>query len=276
MGPRRLAGALLVTLALVLAASACGSIANSAGEFTPARPGILTVATSTIPSPGFWEGTATDPTGGFEYELARALADRFGLEKVEIKIVHFHRIVAGHLDGADIGLNLLTPTDEREEHLDFSTSYLDSAPTVVVRSGTEVADLATAQELLWGEIRATTLVGKIENQIAPDQPLRIFDGQKESVAALEAGKVEATLLDLPSAVAVAAESEGRLEAVAQLPEREPLAVALPQGSDNLQAVDSAIRAFESDGTIHDLVEEWVGSDAAEAEHAIPLLHTTLG
>lgn len=265
-----------MALATGLLAAACGSIAGSAGEFTPAQPGVLTVATSTVPSPGFWEGTASDPTGGFEYELARELADRFGLERVKIKVVHFHRVVAGHLGGADIALDLLTPTGEREEHLEFSTPYLDSAPTVLVASGTAVPDLASAQELRWGEIRATTLVGKIEDQIAPEDPVRIFDGQKEMLAALEAGKVEATLLDLPSAVAVAQESEGRLEAVAQLPEREPLAVALPQGSGNLQAVDSALRAFQADGTIDELLHEWVGADAAEAETAIPLLHTTLG
>ena len=88
--------------------------------------------------------------------------------------------------------------------------------------------------------------------------------------------MDATLLDMPLAVAAAEHSEGRLEAVAQLPEREPLAVGLPKGSDNLQAVDSALRAFQSDGTIDDLLHEWVGADAAEAESAIPLLHTTLG
>lgn len=271
-----LALAAAVALASGLLASACGSISGSAGEFTPAQPGVLTVATSTIPSPGFWEGTASEPSGGFEYELARDLADRFELDRVKVKVVHFHRIVAGHLDGADIALNLLTPTSEREEKLDFSTPYLDSAPTVLVASGTAVPDLASAQELRWGEIRATTLIAKIEDHIAPDEPVRIFDGQKEMLAALEAGKVEATLLDLPSAVAVAQESEGRLEAVAQLPEREPLAVALPSGSDNLQAVDSAVRALQADGTIDDLLHEWVGADAAEAESAIPLLHTTLG
>ena len=270
------AGFAALAVAVGLLAAGCGSISGSAGTFTPARPGVLTVATSTVPSPGFWEGTASEPTGGFEYELARDLADRFELDRVKIKVVHFHRVVAGHLDGADLALDLLTPTDEREEKLDFSTPYLDSAPTVLVASGTAVPDLASAQELRWGEVRATTLVSDIEEQIVPEEPLRIYDGQKEMLAALESGKVEAALLDLPSAVAVAQESEGRLEAVAQLPEREPLAVALPPGSENLQAVDSALRAFQSDGTIDGLLHEWVGADAAEAESAIPLLHTTLG
>ncbi len=192
-----------------------------------------------------------------------------------IRLVHFHRMVAGHLDGADLGLNLLTPTDEREAHLDFSTPYMKTAPTVLVRSGTALRDLAGAQEMLWGAIRATTFVDDIANSIAPEQATKIFDGQHDLLAALGAGRVEAALFDLPLAVAIASRSRGRLEAVAQLPGREALAVALPKGSPNRQAVDSAIRAFTADGTIERLLRRWVGADAAEAESAIPLLHTTL-
>lgn len=258
----------------ILLLCGCGSISGSAGEFTPHTPGVLTVATSTVPTPGFWEGTAQRPTGGFEYELARDLADRFGLDSVRIRIVHFHKIVAGDLGGADLGLSLITPTAEREAALDFSTPYIDAAPTVVVRAGTEVPDLAGAEELRWGTVRATTFVETIETRIAPHAPVRIYDGHTQVLAALEAGKIDATLFDLPLAVAFAAHSQGKLDAVAQLPETEPIAVALPQGSGNVEAVDSALRAFAADGTIHDLLDEWVGPAAANPEHALPLLRTT--
>jgi polar amino acid transport system substrate-binding protein len=268
----------LAALALALAAAlvGCGSIGASAGEFTPAQAGVLTVATSAVPSPGFWEGTPSHPTGGFEYELARELAKRFGLGRVAVKIVHFHRIVRGHLGGADLGIDLITPTAEREEALEFSTAYLKSAPTVLVRAGTEVSDLKTAQELRWGAIQSTTFVETIEDQIVPeDGGPTLYDGQQEVIAALEGGEIEATLLDLPLAVAVAGQSHGKLEAVAQLPDKEALAVALPPDSPNRQAVDSAIRALTEEGTIEALLEEWVGEEAADAESAIPLLHTTL-
>ncbi len=271
---RRPLVALAVALALPIAG--CGSISGSAGEFTPAVPGVLTVATSTVPTAGFWEGTTTHPTGGFEYELARDLAERFELGSVRIRIVHFHRLVAGDLGGADLGLSLLTPTAEREGALDFSTPYLDSPPTVLVRAGTEVPDLASAEELRWGVIRATTFVERVADQIAPETTTGVFDGQRELLAALEAGRVDATLLDLPLAVSLADHSGGRLEAVAQLPEPEQIAVALPRGSDNVEAVDSAIRSLIADGTIHDLLDRWVGPEAADDEHALPLLRTSRG
>ena len=95
------------------------------------------------------------------------------------------------------------------------------------------------------------------------------------LAALERGTVDAVLLDMPLAVVTAERSHGRLQAAAQLPTQETIAAALPKGSNNTEAVDSAMRAFTADGTLHHLLETWVGSGAAEAESSIPLLHTTL-
>jgi ABC-type amino acid transport substrate-binding protein len=154
--------------------AACGADTSSpaAGTFTPHTPGVLTVATSSVPSAGFWEGTPSHPTGGLEYELARDLADRFGLGSVRVKLVHFHQIVSGRLDGADLALALITPTAERGQFLDFSAPYLDAAPTVIVRRGTAVPDLSTAQDLRWGAVRATTFVSTIKTAIAPALSLR--------------------------------------------------------------------------------------------------------
>ena len=105
--------AVMGLLLAVGAIAACSARTSSpaAGTFTPHHPGVLIVATTLVPSPGFWEGTASHPTGGLEYELAKDLAERFGLKSVRIELVHFHRIVSGQLDGADLALDLITPTE---------------------------------------------------------------------------------------------------------------------------------------------------------------------
>lgn len=270
------AGPVAALLAAGLLLCGCGTRTSSpaAGTFTPRTPGVLTVVTTEVPSEGFWRGTVDRPTGGFEYELARDLAQRFGLKSVRVRLEHFHRLVAGRLDGADLGLDLITPTDQRREKLDFSSPYLDASPTVVVRSGVGVPDLATAQALQWGAVQGTTLVGIINTLVAPDLPVRTFDNNAQLLAGLYAGKVDAILLDMPLAVVTANRSHGRLDAVAQLPAVENIAAALPKGSDNVQAVDSAMRAFMADGTIDNLLRTWIGSSAADAERSIPLLRTT--
>ena len=235
---------------------------------------MLTVVTSSIPSPGFWEGTPSHPTGGFEFELARDLARRFGLRSVAVRLERFHAIVDGHLAGADLALALITPTPARARRLAFSSPYLDTAPAVLVRTGTAVPDLQAAQALRWGAVRGTTFVSMITSLIGPQQPLRTFEERSQMLNALTSGRIGAVLLDLPLAVETAERSSGRLRTVAQLPASDLIAAALPPGSGNTQAVDSAIRAFQTDGTITHLLDVWVGPTAADAEMSLPLLQTT--
>jgi polar amino acid transport system substrate-binding protein len=230
--------------------------------------------TSEVPSVGFFEGTVQHPTGGFEYELARALADRFDLKSVRIVIEPFTQVIAGNLGGADLALDLLTPTSQREKHLDFSTAYLTSPPTVLVRRGTSIPDLKTAQGLRWGAVRSTTFVEAIDGLVHPGTPTRLFEGNNPMLAALRRREIDAAMLDLPFAVVTADRSHGAFKVAAQLPAPESIAAALPKGSGNREAVDSAIRAFSADGTMHRLLERWVGPAVANAETAIPLLHTT--
>jgi ABC-type amino acid transport substrate-binding protein len=94
------------------------------------------------------------------------------------------------------------------------------------------------------------------------------------LAALRGGEIDAAMLDLPLAVVDADRSRGALKVAAQLPKPESIAAALPKGSGNREAVDSAIRAFTADGTVDRLLKRWIGSAVANAETAIPLLHTT--
>jgi polar amino acid transport system substrate-binding protein len=264
-----------VLVAAFVFLAACGdrSTSPAAGTFTPHSTGRLTVVTAEIPSPGFWEGTTTKPTGGFEYELAKLLAERFGLHSVRIETESFHRIVEGQLGGADLALDLITPTSDRAQRLAFSTSYLNAAPTVLARTATTVPDVATARQLRWGVVKGTTFVDIVHSVIDPIQPIKVYESNSAVVAALDDHKIDALLLDLPLAVVTANDSHGTLHTAAQLSEPELIAAAMPKGSTNTEAVDSSIRAFTSDGTIDDLLRKWVGAQAADAEKSIPLLRT---
>ena len=260
--------------ALLLAGCSDRTTSPAAGTFTSRTAGVLTVVTTDIPSPGFWQGTPAHVTGGFEYELARLLATRFGLRSVQVRTEVFHRIVQGQLDGADLALDLITPTSERERSLAFTSPYLNSAPTVLVRAGTVIPDLATAQNLRWGVVRGTTFVAIVNTLVGPDHPPRVYGDTSDVVTALEDRQIDALLLDMPLAVLTANRSHGRLKAAAQLPQTELIAAAMPKGSGNQEAVDSALRAFTADGTINQLLRVWVGPAAANAETSIPLLQTT--
>ena len=73
------------------------------------------------------------------------------------------------------------------------------------------------------------------------------------------------MLDLPVALAYARESPSAYAVAAQLPSEDVLAAALPKGSENLEAVDSGIRALMSDGTIDRLAREWLHTSVSEGQ-----------
>ena len=105
----------------------------------------------------FWEGDDVSTlAGGFEWGLARALADELGL-RVSFRDVPFPDIVTGELHGADVALAQVSITDEREDRVEFSVTYFDSAPAVLApRDADDIHDLATARDRSWVVERATT------------------------------------------------------------------------------------------------------------------------
>jgi polar amino acid transport system substrate-binding protein len=261
-------------LAVASAAAACGTVddGDPAGAFTPATAGVLTVATN-LPAPGFWEGPAGAPTGGFEHGLATALADRFGLDSVVVVDVPFERIVAGDLGGADLALAELTPTDERDERLDFTTGYLDANPAVIVRPGTDVEDMAAARELTWVVQAGSTQQDLVDDVVRPDVPVTTAPTIDAVVAAVLAGDVGAGLLDLPTALVEQQLTGGRIVVAAQFGTDDVLAIAVAEGSDDLEALDSAVRAFVADGTVESLADEWLGGDVLGSQVDVPLIRS---
>jgi ABC-type amino acid transport substrate-binding protein len=255
--------------AVVLTLAACGSGGGAAGaSFEPVKPGVLTVATAFLPAPGFWQGRP--PTsGGFEAELAAALAKHLGLDRVEVVQVPFAEIVAGNLGGADLALSQLTPTSEREKSLDFSTPYLTASPGVLARRGVDAADEHGLQKLRWVISTASTLTPIVQDRVRPSrEPIEVVD-RAQALAVLRAGRADALMLDLPVALGLAKAEPGLFHVLGQLSGGEGLAAALPNGSHNREVVDSAIHALEADGTIGRLVTRWLGKSFDD----VPLIRT---
>jgi ABC-type amino acid transport substrate-binding protein len=267
---RRAAAAGLAVL-LAAAAGACGA-GESGGEFAPAREGTLSVVTQPLPTPGFWEGSDARPTGGLEYAIARELARRLGVERVEVRTEDFSAIVAGELAGADVALALITPTEERDDVLDFSTPYVLTPPALVVRAGTEVPDVRTAQELRFAVGANTTFEDIVAEQIRPDADLQRFEDRGEELDAVRGGSADVAVFDLLAAEAIVRDDPA-LAIAAKLGDAEPIAAALPEGSENTEAVSSALRAMAADGTLDELAERWLGVSLTDSAGNVPLLRT---
>src|SRR5947207_7046475 len=122
-------GLVVVAIALVVGLVACGGDDDDSSSartttsaatakvsgFTPVTAGTLTVVTS-LPGPGFWEGSDTDPTkvkSGYEYDIAQEMKSEFGLSKLVVRNVSFDDIVAGNAKDYDMALSQISITPER-------------------------------------------------------------------------------------------------------------------------------------------------------------------
>jgi ABC-type amino acid transport substrate-binding protein len=145
---------------------------------------------------------------------------------------------------------------------------------VLVRSGRGVPDLHAAQGLSWAVGGASTLHDFLDGTVQPDGSVLLTSSLQETVAAIEDGRVDAGLLDLPVAAAVARASDGRLSVAGQFQANDDVSAALPNNSPNVDAVSSALRALIADGTVSSLAHRWLGLTVkgTSAVH-VPLIRT---
>jgi polar amino acid transport system substrate-binding protein len=278
-------GAVLFAGALIAGLTACGdddaaetegtsetteAASGAAVDFTPVTDDTLTVVTS-LPAPGFWNGD--DPsaiTGGYEYEIAQALQEGLGLGDLEVVQVSFDQLVAGQVGDFDVALSQVTITDERKQVVDFTEPYFESDQGVLVMAGTEVATVEDAKALQWGVQSGTTGLDYLNDTLQPEQEAQVFQDLSAGFAALEAGQLDAFMMDTAIVLAQAAESEGAEEVAAQFKTGEEYGGILPEGSEgsaNAEAINAILTELKDDGSLGQFAEEWLGGDPS----AVPVL-----
>lgn len=241
--------------------------AEGAPEFTPVTDDTLTVVTS-LPAPGFWNGD--DPaaiTGGYEYEIAKALQEGLQMSDLKVNNVSFDQLVAGQVGDFDVALSQVTITDERKQVVDFTEPYFESDQGVLVMTGTKVDTVDDAKALQWGSQSGTTGADYLTNTLQPDKEPQVFQDLSAGFAALEAGQVDAFMMDTAIVLAQAAESNGTEEVAAQFKTGEEYGGILPKGSTNADAINAILTQLKDDGSLGRFAEQWLGGDPS----AVPVL-----
>jgi polar amino acid transport system substrate-binding protein len=238
-------------------------------QLTPAVPGELTVA-AILPNPGNFRGDTPETIdGGFEYCIAAEIAYRAGIEKVTVKNVDFAALVAGQLSDYDLAMSGIFKTPEREKNVDFSSTYLVQTSGVLAKKGSSLT-AETMKDALLGVYLASVQENWLKDTLKPTQEWRTYQGVPEMNAAVAAGQVDATVLDLPLQLQAEKASNGALEVIGQVNVGGDTAAVLPKGSPNKAAIDSVIDDMSANGQIDSLIDTWLVPDIGRNPNEVPV------
>ena len=163
-------------------------------EFTTIEQGKLIMATNAFFQP--YEYHEGDNIVGIDPEIAKAVADKLGLELV-IEDVEFDSIIAGVQAGKyDIGCAGMTVTEDRLKSVNFSTPYATGVQSVIVVEGSEITDV---DKLLDGNYKVGVQTGTtgdiyMTDDIGEDRVERFAKGN-DAIIALQSGKIDAVVID---------------------------------------------------------------------------------
>ena len=240
------------------------------GSFTTAVEGKLIMATNAAFPP--YESVSGDGTiTGIDAEIAAAIAEKLGLE-LQIDDMEFDSITEAIKSGkADIGLAGMTVTPDRQEEVNFTTSYATGVQVVIVTEDsaiTSVDDLfAEGASHVVGVQRNTT--GDIyTTDDIEDKGLGTIDRYSkgaEAVQALKTGKVDCVVIDNEPAKAFVAEVEG-LKILETEYVTEDYAAAMSKDNTALyDAVNAALEELIADGTVQGIIDKYINNETVSAE-----------
>jgi polar amino acid transport system substrate-binding protein len=229
----------------------------------------LTIGTDKPAYPPYFENDKPSNGKGFESAVAYAVAKQLGFAPGEVKwiVVPFNSSYAPGDKKFDFDINQISITPKRAKHVDFSTPYFTAPQAVVAREGspaasaTSLADLAKAK---LGVQVGTTSLDAVSASIKPSSQPQVFNDSNDTVRALKIKRVDAIVVDLPTAFYLTAAEIPKSKIVGQFqaPGGDRWGLLLQKGSKLTACVNQALGKLSAAGELERLQKQWMGGDAA--------------
>ncbi len=197
---------------------------------------------------------------GIDAEIAKAIADKLGME-LEIVDMSFDSIISAVNSGTvDFGMAGMTVNADRLKDVDFTTSYAKGVQVVIVKEGsdiTAVGDLgAEGATYKVGVQLGTTGDAYASEEFGTDRVTQYQTGN-EAVQALLKGDIDCVIIDNEPAKSYVNANEGT-KILETTYADEDYAICVKKGnSELLQKLDAAIYELTKDGTIASIVAKYI-------------------
>jgi polar amino acid transport system substrate-binding protein len=252
-------------------ASPAGSASCSKEALATLAPGTLTIATGEPAYEPWVKDDSPESGEGFEAAVAYAAAEKLGFAKDEVAWVRttFDGAIAPGAKNFDWNLQQFSITEDRDKAVDFSSSYYDVNQAVVSYAGSPIAGATTVDELKSAKLGAavgSTSLDAAQQTIAPEDDVAVFNDNAAAVTALKNEQIDGIVVDLPTAFYLVAAEIDEGVIVGQLPAAEggttdQFGILLANNSPLTACTTQAVDALRADGTLDQLAETWLGTDA---------------
>ncbi len=237
------------------------------GEFTTIEEGKLIMSTNAQfpPYEMVADGEGFNGTGfeGIDVEIAAAIAEKLGLE-LQIDDMEFDSaLMAVQNNTADVMLAGLSYSEERDEVVDFTTSYATGVQVVIVKEGSDVT-MDNLGEKMIGTQRGTT--GYIyasdtpENGGYGEDHVLAYDNGATAVQALMNDQIDAVIIDEAPANEFVAANEGLTILPGNWVEEDYCAAVDEGNTELLNAIDTALQELIQDGTVEEILSKYITAE----------------
>ena len=239
-------------------------------HWRPCEPGTLTIATGQPAYEPWVVDDAPESGEGFEAAVAMAAAAELGYSAADVQWVRttFDGAIAPGAKDFDWNLQQFSVTEDREKAVDFSSSYYDVNQAIVSFGGSAIAGATSVAELQTAKLGAAVGSTSLEaaQALGTDGEVSVFNDNAAAVSALKNEQIDGIVVDLPTAFYLAAVEIDDGVIVGQLPASEggttdQFGILLANNSPLTQCTSQAVDALREDGTLAQLEEQWLGTDA---------------
>ncbi len=272
---RILGGVMAVTLAI--AACAPAATPTSAPAEPTAAPEATEAPASGLPdlggktikiavenayNPFNFIDESTGQGVGYDYDFFNEACKRLNC-KTEFVTTSWDAIVAV-MGGTgqpefDVAADGITITEERAQHIDFSTPFIQLKQMLLVRADesrfTDAESLKNVADFKVGAQPGTTNFDLAVETFGEDKVVS-YDQYGLIVQALINGDIDATMMDNVAGLGYIGANPDKLKMVGEPLSDEKLGFVFPKGSDLLAPFNAVIADMEADGTLTKIYDKW--------------------
>ena len=275
---RRLSVALAATSLFTLAACGGDDTASSSTEGASTESDCSTITEGTLTigtgSPAFspWvENDAPESGEGFEAAVGMAIAAELGYEGESVVWVRttFDEAIAPGEKNFDFNMQQYSITPEREESISFSDPYYSSNQAIVALADSPAEGATTVADLVdvkFGAQAGTTSLTFINEIIKPTNEPFVYDDNAGAKAALEAGQIDAIVVDLPTGLYISAVEIEGTSVIGQFPGSaggltDDFGAVFTKDSPLVACVNTALAALKESGELAKIEQTWLSDNA---------------